>query len=787
MKTENVVKKVLIFWMALLLLGIPSIETALGKTISADRNSNNQNIINEKVSSNNVDIIEDYNQPPNNLVLTTNNSNTNDTTTNIQSEIADVINISVPLKTLTAHNITKTKYGDQYDAIAGEWLHFGEHGIRLSQGIGDGLVNYSMNIGYNHIGTPLKIGVYFKDITWMFWLPGPDLRVYNWTRGNWDTFYYIGNQDDFQWSWEILYSSYHYIRNGTIKFNVFAAWSYDTWIDTVGIDYFPPPGNPSNLHAYNTTYTSIQLSWIPGTNCTHTIIKRREGSYPDTIFNGTFVYIGSSNQCNDTQLSPGKIYYYRAWAYDINGQIWSEGFTQDYNFTKPADPTNLDAYNPSAHSIQLKWVKGSGADKTKIQRQTGSYPATKDAGYTVYFGIGNSTLDTSLAIGTKYYYRAWSYNNTGDYSQSYSQDNETTINYPQVITNNVENIGKTYVQLSGTIINDGGQLCQIRFKIRSIGGEWSYTDDWQGAWGTGQTFTQWIDNLNTNTTYQYQAGAKNSAGERWGDIKSFTTQLGAPVIREVKTYYADGSNASNRQGFLLQGLDLQIWYTAFVFDNDADKVKFCFGTQEYIDTNRYDGWTAIFNSKDITDTQLTLKVCAYNNSRPEWGKNLTLHPKIIPMDSWLLNFMNYVKLWDISDYVSFSIHERDNPPLQYNNFWVFTARVDLSEGQPANPNESPMLAKVPNGVPSEFGGNYSYSGGLGCAFYLCSDKTIIVSGIFNASVTVKNLCSGGIHAVLVGHFSIDNTIIWHDMYINVGGWVGCGTEKSNSHSSTIIT
>ena len=132
MKTENVVKKVLIFWMALLLLGIPSIETALGKTISADRNSNNQNIINEKVSSNNVDIIEDYNQPPNNLVLTTNNSNTNDTTTNIQSEIADVINISVPLKTLTAHNITKTKYGDQYDAIAGEWLHFGEHGIRLS-------------------------------------------------------------------------------------------------------------------------------------------------------------------------------------------------------------------------------------------------------------------------------------------------------------------------------------------------------------------------------------------------------------------------------------------------------------------------------------------------------------------------------------------------------------------------------------------------------------------------------------------------------------------------------
>jgi len=127
-------------------------------------------------------------------------------------------------------------------------------------------------------------------------------------------------------------------------------------------------------------------------------------------------------------LAKGTKYYFIAQAKNSAGT----GSGSELSFlTKPDAPSSFIAGATGTSQINLSWIKGEGAQKTKVQRNEGNYPANKDDGTQVYFGEGTSVSDTGLNPGTTYYYRAWSYvQGSEQWSDNYAQASATTGSAP---------------------------------------------------------------------------------------------------------------------------------------------------------------------------------------------------------------------------------------------------------------------------------------------------------------------------------------------------------------------
>ncbi len=123
-------------------------------------------------------------------------------------------------------------------------------------------------------------------------------------------------------------------------------------------------------------------------------------------------------------LAKGTKYYFIAQAKNSAGT--SSGSELSF-LTKPDAPSSFVASDTGNSQIYLSWIKGEGAQKTKVQRKEGSYPAYKDDGTQVYFGEGTSVSDAGLNPSTTYYYRAWSYvQGSEQWSDNYAQASATT-------------------------------------------------------------------------------------------------------------------------------------------------------------------------------------------------------------------------------------------------------------------------------------------------------------------------------------------------------------------------
>lgn len=228
-----------------------------------------------------------------------------------------------------------------------------------------------------------------------------------------------------------------------------------------------------------------------------------------------------------TGLTPGQIYYARAYAHNSVGY----NYGGEVNFyTLPGDPSNLSATTVSDTQIDLTWTRGTGGDKTMVRRAEGDYPANEGAGDQVYFDTGLSYSDVGRTPSTLYYYRAWAYDTEGaQYSSGYTSDTATTLGPPSVTTNAADPVGETTATLKGeiTALNDGNAT--------ERGFDWGtatgvYPFDWpgEGDFGIG-TFDHDLTLLTKGECYYYRAYAIGTYGEGVGAEVKFLTKPDEPT------------------------------------------------------------------------------------------------------------------------------------------------------------------------------------------------------------------------------------------------------------------
>ena len=83
-------------------------------------------------------------------------------------------------------------------------------------------------------------------------------------------------------------------------------------------------------------------------------------------------------------------------------------------------------------------------------------------------------------------------------------------------------LGTRVATLNGTLLDDGGEVCDVRFQY---GLDTGYGTDtaWQPGKVTGNTFSQTISGLTPRTIYHFRAQARNSWGTNSGADETFNT------------------------------------------------------------------------------------------------------------------------------------------------------------------------------------------------------------------------------------------------------------------------
>jgi len=162
---------------------------------------------------------------------------------------------------------------------------------------------------------------------------------------------------------------------------------------------------------------------------------------------------------------------------------------------------------------------------------TSQFPSISDSKTSNGNGLGGFTSNiTGLSPGTTYYVRAYATNAAGT---AYGEQNKftTPLERPTVVTGDVTNIAATTADCSGNVTADGGVfvidrgVCWSTDSYPLIGFDPQTTD------GTGLgTYTSKITGLSPNTTYYVSAYATNFKGTGYGEIKTFTTDIGMPTV-----------------------------------------------------------------------------------------------------------------------------------------------------------------------------------------------------------------------------------------------------------------
>jgi len=279
---------------------------------------------------------------------------------------------------------------------------------------------------------------------------------------------------------------------------------------------------------------------VSSTNATPTIGS--DTNYPSGSGTGAF-------SVNLTNLTPGTIYYVRAYATNSAGTCYGSvvQFTTQSITCPPVVSTTASAVGATTATIGGNVTADGGATVTArgvVISITNPTPAI-GSGTTYLSGSGTGAFTvnlTNLSPGTTYYVRAYATNSAGTCYGSVIQFTTSSV-CATVNTTSASGISATTATTGGNVTNDGGATVTSRGVVISstnstpaIGSGTNYTS---GS-GTG-AFTVNLTSLTPGTTYYVRAYATNAAGTCYGSVIQFTT---GTVCATVSTTSASAIGAT---------------------------------------------------------------------------------------------------------------------------------------------------------------------------------------------------------------------------------------------------
>ena len=250
-------------------------------------------------------------------------------------------------------------------------------------------------------------------------------------------------------------TTYHWFVNATDTSS--GEWVRESYSFTTESAPVDDPPTFSNLSVGNgSTGVSLGLSSLS------IIIRDPEGdsfnwsieTSPDIGSNSNTNATNGTKSCNISGLSYNTTYNWYVNATD--GSNWTRTrywFTTRAQYT-PNPPSSFSATAFNRTRTDLSWTHGSCSNKVYIRYATGDYPTNRSSGDYLCNETGNSFSANGLVFGTKYYFRAWSWNTTDCvWSSSYSSANATPSNHNPTISDEYPDNQSTGVSISTTYLS----------------------------------------------------------------------------------------------------------------------------------------------------------------------------------------------------------------------------------------------------------------------------------------------------------------------------------------------
>lgn len=201
------------------------------------------------------------------------------------------------------------------------------------------------------------------------------------------------------------------LDNGTTFY--IRAWSYlsgeysEDYDSAIGVtdeseDDPSGPDAPGSFTVQNIdSDTRLLLQWNLGDDdWVH--IRRKTTGYPNSIADGTFVYNGSGDNYYDDGLTPGELYYYKAF-------FQSYSSSEAANITDPDTPNNFDIDVDSGSNMSLTWDNPDAGfyDTVIIRAKNNTVPTNPLGDIAVYNSTGESTTHNSSYYPLVYSIWSW--------------------------------------------------------------------------------------------------------------------------------------------------------------------------------------------------------------------------------------------------------------------------------------------------------------------------------------------------------------------------------------------
>lgn len=317
------------------------------------------------------------------------------------------------------------------------------------------------------------------------------------------------------------------------------------------------PNAPSNLTLTPLSSSEIRLNWSDNSNneLGFKIERKVEGG----TYSEITILTANSTTFTDSGLMPDTKYYYRVRAYNSFGHSPYSNETSTNTLpigTPPNAPTNLNVIVTSCDLVKLTWKDNSdNEDGFKIERKEG------DGEYIVVGNVGvdqETFNDDTVSENKTYTYKVTAFNVYG-----FNSSIEKSVTTPPCGTkpnapSDLILISLSPTQVKVTFIDNSDNEDGFKVERKELGGAYSEIKTL-----TTNT-TEFIDNVNPNTTYYYRVRAFNTYGySPYSNEANITTPpigtkpnapsdlIGSAITcNEINLSWSDNSN--NEDGFKIE-------------------------------------------------------------------------------------------------------------------------------------------------------------------------------------------------------------------------------------------